>query len=580
VPGGADGTVNAAEAANGITFGGTTEPGSSVTVTLAGVENVAQVSADGTWSVTFTPGQLPSGEFVAYMTALATDAAGNTETIIQLVRFDTDAGVLTIDSTPVEGDDVVNFVEASDGVVLTGTSNPGQVVQVTMAGVTLDVVTDAAGNWRAPFSAADVAPGTYVAQITATSTDIAGNTLTRTDSVRVDTEVVNFALSPVPVEGDGIVNAREAADGVRLVGTTEPGASVDVKFGGLSYAAKVDAAGNWLVEIPGAAIPRGETVAPVVVTTTDPAGNTAQLSSALTIDTEVNRLALDDGLFTADGVLNRQEADLGLTLAGKVEAGSTIVVTLGGVSHVAAVDPAGNWTVDIPSRDIPRGTLATDLLVEATDVAGNTHAMTQSVSIDTDNPGLPVWVDYTRNNSGLTSITLDTVAHGVAIGHLMAGPEGTSVVDLGITGSFELPGVGTYYRFEGSVADGSHLVVSYSDDAGNASGALLVTDDPATNAVTFTDQLARALGAFDVELIDLRFAEDTNLTMTEHQIRALSGTTDTVAVTGGADDSVNIRGASLAGTTEVDGQGFSIYTLGDATILIDDDITKVNTGVV
>lgn len=580
VPGGADGIVNAAEAAQGITFGGTTEPGSSVTVSLAGVQNVAQVSADGTWTAAFAPGQLPSGEFVAYMTALATDAAGNTETITQLVRFDTDAGVLTIDSTPVEGDDVVNFAEASDGVVLTGTSNPGQLVHVTMAGVTLDVVTDAAGNWRAPFSATDVAPGTYVAQITATMTDTAGNSLTRTDSVRVDTEVVNFALSPEPVEGDGVVNAREAADGVRLVGTTEPGASVDVLFGGLVYAAQVDAAGNWLVDIPGAAIPRGETVAPIVVNTTDLAGNTAQLSSTLTIDTEVNRLALDDGLFTADGVLNRQEADLGLTLTGQVEAGSRLVVTLGGVSHAATVDPAGNWTVDIPGQDIPRGTLAADLLVEATDLAGNTRAMTQSVAIDTDKPGTPVWVDYTRNHSGVTSITLDTVPHGVEIGHLVSGPGGISVADLGITGSFDLPGVGTYHRFAGPVADGSHLVVSYSDNAGNTSGALLVTDDPATNAVTLTDQLARALGAFDVELIDLRFAEDTNLTMTEHQIRELSATTDTVAVRGGADDSVTIHGASLAGTTHVDGQGFNIYALGDATILIADDITRVNTSVV
>jgi large repetitive protein len=580
VPGGVDRIVNAAEAAQGINLGGTTEPGSSVTVTLAGVEKVAQVSADGSWSVTFTPGQLPSGELTALMRAVATDAAGNTETITGSVRFDTDAGVLTIDSTPVEGDDVVNFAEASDGVVLTGTSNPGQIVHVTMAGVTLAVATDAAGNWRAPFSASDVAPGTYMAQITATITDTAGNTLTRSDSVRVDTEVVNFAFSTVPVEGDGIVNAREAEDGVRLTGTTEPGATVAVTFGGRAYAAEVDAAGNWLVNIPGAAIPRGETLAPVVATTTDLAGNIAQLTSALTIDTQVNRLALDEGLFTADGVLNSQEADLGLTLAGKVEAGSTLVVTLGGVPHVAAVDPAGNWTVAIPGQHIPRGTLDAVLLVEATDLAGNTRSMTQSVAIDTDKPGAPIWVDYTRNHTGLTSITLDTVAHGVEIGHLVAGPGGASVVDLGITGSFDLTGIGTYYRFDGSVADGSHLVVSYSDNAGNQSGALLVTDDTATNALTFTDQLAQALRAFDVELIDLRFAEDTDLSITEQQIQALSSTTDTVTVRGGSDDSVNVRGASLRGTTEVDGHGFNVYTLGDATILIDEDITKVHTGVV
>lgn len=580
VPGGVDRIVNAAEAEQGIIFGGTTEPGSSVMVTLAGVQKVANVSTDGNWQVTFTPGQLPSGELNAIMTAVATDAAGNTQSITQSVRFDTDAGSLTIDSAPIESDDIVNFVEVSDGVVLTGTSNPGQIVNVTMAGTTVNVVTDAVGNWRAPFAAADVAPGTYVAQITATITDTAGNTLTRTDSVRVDTEVVNFAMSSIPVEGDGVVNGREAADGVRLNGTTEPGATVNVVFGGLTYVATVDPAGNWLVEIPGAAIPRGESLAPLLVTTTDLAGNIAQISSALTIDTEVNRLALDDGLFSADKVLNTREVDSGLTLKGQVEAGSTIRVTFDDVTHTANVDTTGNWIVDIPSHDIPRGTIVAKITVDATDLAGNTRSITQSVSIDTDNPETPVWIGYSRNDTGVLAITLDTVAHGVELGHLMAGPTGISVVDLELASRLNIPNVGTLYSFGSSVADGSHLIVSYVDNAGNASGALLVSDDPASNAVTFTDQMAQAIGAFDVELIDLRFAEDTNLTMTEHQIRALSGTTDTVAVLGGSDDSVNVRGASLTGTTEVDGNGFNVYILGDSTILIDDEITKVNTGVV
>lgn len=580
VPGGSDRIVNLAEAGRGITFGGTTEPGSSVKVTLAGVQNTATVSADGNWSVTFDRGQLPSGERNATMTAVATDSAGNTDTITQSVRFDTDAGVLTIDRAPVEGNDVVNFQEAADGVVLTGTSNPGQAVQVTMAGVTVNVVTDAAGNWRAPFNAAEVAPGTYVAQITATTADIAGNTLTVTDSVQVDTSVINFAIASAPILGDGIVNAGEATSGVRLSGTVERGASVEIMFRGVKYAADTDAAGNWLVEIPGIAIPRGETAEPVLVKTTDLAGNTAQLTSVLTIDTEVSRLTVDDSLFTSDDVLNAREVDLGLTLTGQVEAGSTVLVTLGSVTHVADVDQAGNWSVDIPGDEMPRGTLAADILIAATDLAGNTRSMTQSVSVDTDEPGAPVWVDYTRGHLGLNSITLDTVPYTVEIGRLVTGPGGMSVVDLGVTSSFDIPDVGTYHRFDGSVPDGSHLVVSYSDNVGNETGAFLVTDNPASSEVRFTDQMAQRLGAFDVELINLDFAEDTNLTLTEYQIQTLSNTTDTVVILGGSDDSVTIVGASRAGTTEVDGQSFSLYTLGDASILLDADITNVNIGVV
>ncbi|MFZ7091618.1 Ig-like domain-containing protein [Primorskyibacter sp. 2E233] len=576
-PGGADGVLNAQEAAQGLTLTGTTEPGATVQVTLGGVSLPASVDANGNWTVTYNSGQLPSGETSVTLTAVSTDAAGNTDTLTQLVRVDTDAGILTISPAPVEGDDIVNFAEASDGVVLTGTSNPGEMVTVTMNGVSHTVQTGANGVWTAPYSAGEIAPGTYTAEITATITDSAGNTLTRTDSVRVDTEVLNFAPSNAPIEGDGVINHVEAANGVTLTGTTEIGGSVQVIFEGMSYAGVVDGAGNWSVDLPASAMLSGEISAPAKIVTTDSAGNTANTAITLTFDTEVSVLNMSDAPITADNVVNAAEAAEGITLNGQVEAGSTVMVTLGGMIHEAAVDSAGNWSLDVPPSSIPTGTLNATALIEATDAAGNTASIIETIAIDTDAPGALGWEGYGRNHLGIDEIRTEITDNTVEIGVVVNPDTAPTVVDVALDSSIDVAPLGvTYHSFATAVPDGSHLVVTSTDAAGNTSGNYLVTDDPTTNEVVMTDMLADALSEFQIESIDLGFAEDTNLTITEAQITALSSNTDTLVVHGGSDDSVTITGAIHTGTTIVDGEGFNTYSLGDATLFIDDDITNVN----
>ncbi|KUF12476.1 Ig-like domain-containing protein [Pseudoponticoccus marisrubri] len=577
-PGGADAVVNAEEAAAGLTLTGTTEPGGTVTLDLDGEQVEALVAADGSWTASFAPAQLPDGERTVTLTATATDPAGNTDTITQDVRFDTDAGMLTISPEPVEGDDMVNAAEASDGVILRGTSNPGQMVDVTMNGVTHTVETAANGIWTAPFAAGELAAGTYTADITATITDSAGNTLTRTDTLNFDTEVLNFATSTDPVEGDNIINADEASDGFTLSGTTEPGGSVAVTFAGQTIAAGVDPEGNWSVDFPASAIAAGEYPTEAQVTTTDAAGNTADATVSFAVDTEVNRLAMSADPVTADDVVNAIEALQGISLTGVVEPGSEVVVTVGGVAHVASVEADGSWSADIPPESIPEGTLEAPVQVDATDAAGNTRSISDTISIDTDVPDSPDVESYTRDHTGLRGISIETTDDAVAIGHVVSDaeidPVGNSAVEIPVLNE-------TSFAFTEVVPDGSHLVVSGTDAAGNTSGTYLVVDDTRTSEVAMTDELAGSLSAFQVETIDLQFAEDSHLTITEDQILALSQTSDTLVVEGGSDDSVTITGATANGSvTGEDGTGYNSFSLGDATILIEDDITNVSTGVV
>ncbi|MBO9465812.1 hypothetical protein J7443_11270 [Tropicibacter sp. R15_0] len=583
-PGGADAVVNAEEASQGLTLTGTTEPGGTVQVTLAGVTVPAMVDANGNWTATFTAGQLPSGEQTLTMTAVSTDLAGNTETISQPVTFDTDAGILTISPAPVEGDDVVNFVEASDGVTLTGTSTPFQAVDVTMNGVTHTVITDASGIWVAPFAAHEITPGTYTANITATITDSAGNTLTRTDSVEVDTEVQNFATSTRPIEGDNVINADEASDGFTLAGTTEPGGTVEVVFNGVTRTATVDNDGNWTVTFSSSEIPSGESVETAIVRTTDAVGNVDDTSVQFVVDTIVNELSVSDAPITADDVINAEEARNGFTLTGQVESGSTVVVTFGGVQHTATVANDGSWSVNIPPSSIPAGTSVETATVTATDLAGNTRSTTTSISIDTDVPQALDWVGDGRTSDGNATDTIRTelTDNEVYIGEVTGSGASTTVNELALSTSDGEPvqiGSELFLPLQTPVSDGSLLVLGSTDDAGNMSSSLLVTED-SSDTLTMTDALASAVSGFNVEAIDLNFAEDTNLTITEDQLAALSANTDTLVVRGGADDSVTITGAQSAGTHTEGGETFNVYTLGDTTLLIDDDITNINTGVV
>ncbi len=569
-PGGADGVINASEAAQGMALTGTTEPGSTVLVTFNGISRSATVDANGSWTVNFGAGELPAGEGTYTLTAVSTDAAGNTDTLTQQVAVDTVAGQLTISAAPVEGDDVVNFDEASDGVVLTGTSDANQMVTVTLGDVSRNVMTNAQGIWTANFLSSEIPQGTYEAQITATITDAAGNTLTRTDSVNIDTEVENFQVSTDPVEGDGTVNGAEASNGIVLTGSTEPGAAVSVTFEGVTRTANVDANGNWSVAFGAGEVPAGTYTTTAVINTTDIAGNSTQTTQTFQVDTLVDTLTGTNDFVAGDGVVNAAEAASGLTLTGTVERGSTVQVTINGTTHTATVDANGNWSVDLASTDIPRGTFDLPVLIEATDLAGNTRSITETLSIDTDAPNSPLVESYTRDHTGLRGVTIETTDDDVVVNHVTDAGTVEEVANV----SFDLgaPLNETSYAFTQNVPDGSHLVITGTDDAGNTSGTYLVLDDTTTSDVTMTDALASELGGYQIETIDLQFAEDSQLTITEAQILALNSDSDTLTVAGGVDDQVTITGATAHGN---DGEGFNIFTLGEATVRIEDDITQV-----
>lgn len=86
-----DGYVNAAEAAQGLSFSGTGEPGNTIVLKLSnGSEMNATVGANGSWTATFPTSMVPSGDNQnASVTIKATDRAGNVSEITQNFVVDT-----------------------------------------------------------------------------------------------------------------------------------------------------------------------------------------------------------------------------------------------------------------------------------------------------------------------------------------------------------------------------------------------------------------------------------------------------------------------------------------------------------
>ncbi len=566
-----DGTVNASEAGAGVTLRGTAEAGSTVSVEWNGTTRPATVAANGTWSATFPGSSIPGGTYNSTATVTSRDAAGNTASATKTVHVDTETAV-AIDNPQVGGDNIVSGAERTAGIALTGTAEAGASVAVKFEGVTKTVTAGADGHWTATFASGQFPAGTYNSTVSVTSTDTAGNTASATHAIKVDTEVTNFTRV-VNTGSDQVINAVEAADGVSVSGTVEPGSTVILKFGsGVTHAATVDASGHWTAVIPTGEVPRGETSIVLTATATDAVGNTAVLTQNVAIDTIVRNFALAPQ-WAGDNVINAAEASGGVVMNGTSEPGSTVVVTLSnGATQTALTNSAGAWTTTFSSAILPHGELTTTATVVATDRAGNVAELARDLVVDTVAPDSPDVVSFSRDVSGLRGIGTELTNDAYSFNTINTA--GTSSA-LNAIRSDDTIFDEANFRFASNVPDGSYLVINNADAAGNSASTLLIVNN---TSATNVDLGRSGLANFDFKAIDLTFAPDAHLTINEAQLKNLTGPDHQLIIKGDGDDTVTMTGAEDSGnSTIIGGQTYEIYTLGNdgATILLDDDIHTV-----
>lgn len=531
---GGDGTVNLSEMNAGVTLTGTGEAGASVTVTVEGVERTTTVGEDGTWSVLYENGTLPEGTYTTDVSAVSTDLAGNTTSATGAFEIDTETGV-AIDAGHSGGDETINLSESQQAMNFTGTAEAGATVVVTLAGVSVTTVADESGSWTASYPAGTLSGGEYDTTLTAVSTDAAGNTDTTTSTVHVDTVAGNITLT-TPIEGDNVINAAEASDGVLISGTATAGETVTVTLAGVSHTVTSTPSGTYSAFFAASEITAGEYDSTVTATLTDAAGNSTTVQSAVEIDTFVSNFAETGVQGGADGVVNAAEAQAGVALSGTVEVGSTVTVTYQNQSYSAAVDGAGNWSATIPATALPSGEGTADVTIFATDPAGNTSSLTETITYDTYVNEL----DLTADAGGDMFLNLAEVNEGATL---------TGTVEAGSTVYVTLDGV----RREATVADDGTWTVTY--EPGEISEGTYEADV----LIEATD----AAGNTRSETTSITVDTEINEPVIESVTRGVDGVRS-ISISD-SDDDITVHALDEDGTTtEI---SHSDYNLGEETLL-------------
>ncbi|MFB4699903.1 Ig-like domain-containing protein [Enterobacter hormaechei subsp. steigerwaltii] len=464
-----DNMLNAAEAAQDLTLSGTStaEAGQTVTVTFNGNQYTAQVQANGSWTLDVPAADLAGiADGSAAVTVTVSDKAGNPASAGASVLVDTTVPQIIFNI--VAGDDIVNIAEHGQALIVTGKvtgAQAGDVITLTLNGKDYTAMLDASGNWSVGVPATDVGALANGDQtISATLTDKAGNSTSATHAFDVSLTAPVIAINTLAV--DDVINATEKGQDLLISGTSNQpdGTRITVTLNGISYAATTDASGNWSVTVPAANVSvLGEASYSVTASVTDTAGNSANTSHSVLVDSALPQVTIN--AVATDDVINAAEVASGQTLSGKVSgaaSGDTVTIGIGGNTYTATVQDDLSWSVNVAS-DVLTAIGNGDLTVTAsvTNGHGNTGTGERDITIDASLPGLRV----------------DTVAGDDVINSIEHGQ------NLIITGSSD------------GLASGSALTVTVN---GKTYAATVLADGPWTAAIPAADVGALSAGTITV----------------------------------------------------------------------------------
>lgn len=175
------------------------QPGQVVSVLLNGKTYTAVVQADGSWSATVPSADvqaLPQGSQT--VTASVTDIAENPASATHNVTVDTVPPLLEIDIFA--GDGILNLAEALLGQVLSGHTDPGLTVTVTLGANVYTALADpTTGAWSVNIPS-NILQGLLDGSVTigVSVTDAAGNGVSDSITVAVNTHTLpSLTLNPL-----------------------------------------------------------------------------------------------------------------------------------------------------------------------------------------------------------------------------------------------------------------------------------------------------------------------------------------------------------------------------------------------
>ncbi|MGD7786342.1 Ig-like domain-containing protein, partial [Escherichia coli] len=225
----------------------------------------------------------------------------------------------------------------------------------TLNNKTYTTTLDASGNWSVGVPAADVsALGSGPQTVTATVTDVAGNSDNETHTVTVNLTAPTIGINPIA--SDDVINATEKGADLQISGTSNQptGTTITVTLNGQNYSATTDAAGNWSTTVPASAVGAlGDASYTVTANVTDSAGNSNSASHNVQVNTALPGVTINP--VATDDIINAAESGVAQTISGQVTgaaAGDTVTVAIGGKTYTATVQGNFSWSVDVPAADI------------------------------------------------------------------------------------------------------------------------------------------------------------------------------------------------------------------------------------
>ncbi|WP_446661683.1 Ig-like domain-containing protein [Enterobacter chengduensis] len=394
-----DDVINAAEVAAGQALSDSVSgaaSGDTVTVSIGGHTYTATVQDDLSWSVNVPSAVLTAiGNGDLTVSASVTNGHGNTGTGEREIVIDASLPGLRVDT--VAGDDVINSIEHTQNLIITGSSDglaSGSALTVTVNGKTYAATVLADGTWTAAIPAADVSAlnaGTVTVTVEGQST--AGNPVSISHDVKVDLAAV--AISIDAIAADDVINAAEKGADLVLSGSTtnvEENQTVTITFGGRSYTATVGADGSWTATVPSAdlgSLKDGD--ASVQVSVTNVNGNSSSAGREYSVDATAPTVSIE--IVSDNNIINAAEAQQDLLINGvtNAEAGQTVTVTLNGKDYATTVEANGSWSVTVPSADLSGITDGNYTISAAVaDKAGNPASADRDVLVDTTVPQLTI----------------------------------------------------------------------------------------------------------------------------------------------------------------------------------------------
>ena len=477
-----DNVLNAVEVKQPLTLSGSSNlpDGSSVTVTLNGVQYHATVS-HGVWSTQVPVSDLQNLANTQYTIIVnGNDAVGNAGSCEGVLIVDTALPQVIINTFA--GDDKVNLNELGSAQILSGRvvgAAAGDTVTITLGNMHWQAKVQKDLTWRLELRPNELTPlGDGELTFVASVTNAHGNTGTGQHDIDVNAALPGLRIHMI--SGDDVVNAIEQRHDLVVSGTSEhlsAAAVVTVTINGKTYTTAVDAQGHWRVGVPASDLATWQAGHIVVNASAADAWNNP-VSVDRPIELDLNSVAISIDAITSDDMINAAEKGAGLVLSGmtsNVEAGQTVVVTIGGQNLTAIVGKDGSWSLTVPPS----------VLDNLIDGRADVHVSVANAHGNSAEAGREFVVDTVAPTLSIDNITADNIINAREIGQDLA-ITGRSDAEAGqrvtvtlngkdYTGTVQADGSWSVNVPAGAlngVGDGQlHITARVSDTAGNASSA-------------------------------------------------------------------------------------------------------------